>query len=46
MHGTFRLPVNRNNIMSSSTAVINDIPLSSPTFFNVPEKAEKVDLFF
>lgn len=32
--------------MSSSTAVINDIPLSSPTFFNVPEKAEKVGLFY
>lgn len=32
--------------MSSSTAVINDIPLSSPTFFNIPAKAEKVDLFF
>jgi len=32
--------------MPSSTAVINDIPLSSPTFFDVPPKAEKVALFY
>ncbi|MDY0223332.1 MAG: hypothetical protein RBR67_19575 [Desulfobacterium sp.] len=32
--------------MSSSTAVINDISPSVPTFFNVPSKAEKVDLFY
>jgi hypothetical protein len=32
--------------MSSSTAVINDISPSAPTFFNVQSKAEKVDLFY
>jgi hypothetical protein len=32
--------------MSSSTAVINDTLLSSPTFFCVPEKAQKVDHFY
>jgi len=36
----------RINPMPSSTAVINDIPLSSPTFFDVPPKAEKVALFY
>jgi hypothetical protein len=32
--------------MFSPTAVINDITRSSPTFFNVPSKNEKVDLFY
>jgi hypothetical protein len=32
--------------MSSSTAVINDFLPFAPTFFNVPTKAEKVDLFY
>lgn len=32
--------------MPSSTAAINDLLPVAPTFFNVPPKAEKVDLFY